>query len=79
MTDDITLTLEATNQDDGTADNLCVYQPVTDNWFGTEASVNENSIFQRDTPVVARVVRLRVRTSDTGGNDQSLKSMLNRK
>lgn len=71
-TDTLTLTVEATWQDDETAQGSCAYQDVTEEWFGVTSVVDEDCVFEKDTPTTAKYVRLKYVTSDTGGGDADL-------
>lgn len=78
-TDTITLTVEATYQDDGTADSSCDYDDVTNDWFGVASVVDTDVIFDKDTPTTAKYVRLKYVTSNTGGSDADVTVYLKRK
>lgn len=68
-TDTLTLTIEETNQDDGTADSSCDYDDTTLARFGVASWVDTDVIINFDTPVTSKYVRLKYVTSNTGGND----------
>lgn len=71
-TDTLTLTVEATLQDDGTAAASCAYVDVTNDWFGVASVVDADVNFAKDTPTAAKYVRLKYVTSNTGGSDADL-------
>jgi hypothetical protein len=77
-TDTLTLTVEATYQDDGTANSSCTYQDVTSAWFGVTSVVDTDTTFEKDTPCTAKHVRLKYVTSNTGGSDADLTVYLRR-
>ncbi len=71
-TDTLTLTVEASWQDDGTAQASAAYQDVTNEWFGVASVVDADTVFDKDTPTTAKFVRLKYVTSDTAGDDADL-------
>jgi hypothetical protein len=71
-TDTLTLTVEATWQDDGTAQASCLYQDVTNAWFGVASAVDSDTSFEKNDDTAARYVRLKYVTSNTGGSDADL-------
>lgn len=71
-TDTLTLTVEATWQDDGTAQASCSYIDVTNAWFGAASYVDTTVVLERTVPCTAKYVRLKYVTSAGGGNDADL-------
>jgi len=71
-TDVLTVTVEATVQDDGTAAASCVYQDVTNALFGVASWVDTDFMAIADTMVPFKYVRVKYNTSNTGGNDADL-------
>jgi len=71
-TDTITVTIEATIQDDGTAPASCEYEDVTNDWFGVASLVDDNALWI-STNIPVKYVRVKYVTSNDGGDDQSLK------
>jgi len=66
---DQTYTIEATNQDDGTAAASCSYDDVTNAWLGV-ASFATDFYATRDTPVACKYIRIKVvRANDGEGNE----------
>ena len=71
-TDTLTLTLEATCQDDGTAKESCTYQDITNLYFGVVSVVDQDVLWEADTPSLFKYVRVKYVTSGGGGNDADL-------
>ena len=71
-TDVLTVTLEATNQDDGTAAASCAYQDVTNALFGVASWVDTDFMAIADTPQPFKYVRVKYVTSNGGGGDADL-------
>lgn len=71
-TDTLTLTVEATWQDDGTAAASCTYQDVTNAWFGAASYVDTTCVLERNYPCTAKYVRVKYVTSNGGGGDADL-------
>lgn len=71
-TDVLTLTLEATAQNDGTAAASCTYQDVTTALTGAASYVDTDCMWIIDTPVKYKYLRVKYNTSDTGGDDADL-------
>lgn len=71
-TDTLTVTIEASSQDDGTAMASCDYQDIT-SIFGVASYVDTNFFAVADTPLAIKYVRVRYSTSDATGNDTDLK------
>lgn len=71
-TDVLTVTIEATTQDDGTPRAACDYVDVTNALFGVAAWVDTNFLAICDVPVGFKYVRVRYATSAGGGNDCAL-------
>jgi hypothetical protein len=71
-TDVLTVTVEATNQDDGTAQASCAYQDVTNALFGVASWVDTDFFAIADTPMTFKYVRVKYVTSTGGGNDCDL-------
>lgn len=71
-TDVLTVTIEATVQDDGTAQDLCDYQDVTASLFGVASWVDTDFIAICDLPTPFKYVRVKYTTSNTGGDDADL-------
>lgn len=68
---DQTYTVEASLQDDGTAEALCAYDDVTLGWYGV-ANLTTSGIFMPNQSVmnIAKYVRIKVvRANDAGNND----------
>ena len=68
----VTATVEATAQDDGTAQGSCVYTDVTNAWFGVaslvSAAVPASAIWQEEnTPGACKYVRVKI-VAATGAN-----------
>jgi len=68
-TSTLTVTVEATDQDDGTAQASCAYQDVTNALFGVASWVDTDFFGITDTPVAFKYVRVKTVTAG-GGNDQ---------
>lgn len=71
-TDTLTLTLEMTCQDDGTAAASCTYQDVTLDLTGSASYVDEDCMWIVDVPLPCKYLRIKYVTSDTGGSDADL-------
>jgi len=71
-TDVLTITLEATMQDDGTAAASCDYQDVTTALTGSASFVDTDFISLVDTPFAVKYLRVKYTTSTGGGNDCDL-------
>lgn len=77
-TDTLTITLEGSNQDDGTAQASCSYADVTLDLAGVASwvDVNEDSksnwIHFLDTNIALKYLRIKYVTSTGGGNDADL-------
>jgi hypothetical protein len=71
-TDVLTVTVEATNQDDGTAAASCTYQDVTTSLFGVASWVDTDFFGIVDTAGAFKYVRVKYNTSTGGGNDADL-------
>lgn len=71
-TDSITITCEASNQDDGTDASSCTYQDVTNDLFGVVSLVTANDFWVIDSPFAVKWLRIKYVTSNTGGNDTNL-------
>lgn len=63
-----TVTVEATNQDDGTAPSSCTYQDVTNGLFGV-ASYTASNFLIADTAQSFKYIRYKVVASTGGAND----------
>jgi len=70
--DVLTVTIEATLQDDGTAQALCTYQDVTNSLFGVASWVDTDFFAIIDTPVAFKYVRVKYVTSNNAGSDADL-------
>jgi len=70
--DVLTVTVEATCQDDGTAAASCAYQDVTNALFGVASWVDTDFMAIADTPTPFKYVRVKYVTSAGGGNDCDL-------
>jgi len=77
-TDTLTLTVEATCQDDGTVPASCTYQDVTNAWFGAASYVDTTVMLAKTTPTAVKYVRLKYVTSNGGGDDADLTAYLRR-
>lgn len=71
-TDVLTVTIEATTQDDGTAQASCVYQDVTNDMFGVASWVDTDFYAIADTVSPFKYVRVKYVTSNGGGSDADL-------
>ena len=67
--DTLTVTVEATNQDDGTAQANCTYQDVTNALFGVASWVDTDAYAIADTPTAFKYVR--IKTVTAGGNNDA--------
>lgn len=77
-TDVLTVTVEATAQDDGTAQALCDYQDVTDELWSVLGWIDTDFMAICNIPVAWKYVRVKYTTSNTGGNDCDLTVYLKR-
>jgi hypothetical protein len=66
-TDVLTVTLEATCQDDGTAPASCTYQDVTSALTGVASFVDTDFFVLVDTPLPVKYLRVKYVTSTGGG------------
>ena len=71
-TDVLTVTIEGTNQDDGTAPASCAYQDVTNALFGVASWVDTDFFAVADTLQSFKYIRVKYTTSTGGGNDCDL-------
>jgi len=71
-TDVLTITLEGTLQDDGTAPASCAYQDITTAYTGSASFVDTDFLAEFDTPSAFKYVRVKYVTSTGGGNDTDL-------
>lgn len=71
-TDTLTVTIEATIQDDGTAQASCTYQDVTSTLFGVANWVDTDFMAVCDVPVSFKYVRVKYVTSNDAGSDCDL-------
>ena len=71
-TDVLTVTLEASIQDDGTAQASCDYQDVTLALTGSASFVDTDFTALIDTPIPVKYLRVKYTTSTGGGNDADL-------
>jgi hypothetical protein len=71
-TDVLTVTVEASCQDDGTAAASCAYQDVTNALFGVASWVDTDFMAIGDTPMALKYVRVKYVTSNGAGNDADL-------
>lgn len=71
-TDVLTVTFEATNQDDGTAQESCTYQDVTNDLFGVASAVDTDDWWMADSSVDFKYGRVKYVTSNGGGGDADL-------
>ena len=71
-TDVLTVTIEGTNQDDGTAPASCAYQDVTNALFGVASWVDTDFFAVADTLQSFKYIRVKYVTSTGGGNDCDL-------
>lgn len=71
-TDVLTVTVEATNQDDGTAPASCTYQDVTSRLFTVASAVDTDFFWIADTQLSFKYVRIKYVTSNDAGNDADL-------
>jgi hypothetical protein len=67
----MTVTLEATNQDDGIAAASCTYQDVTSALFSV-ASATTDSFWVSDTPTAFKYLRYKTVSSTGGANDAGI-------
>ncbi len=61
-TDTVAYTVEATLQDDGTAQGSCTYEDVTNDWFGV-VSYTSDFVVNKNTPTAVKYVRVKVTTA----------------
>ena len=71
-TDVLTVTLEASVQDDGTAPGSCSYDDVTSDLAGVASWVDTDFFVVVDTSYPAKHLRVKYTTSTGGGNDADL-------
>jgi len=71
-TDTLTLTLEASCRDDGTAAADCPYQDVTTALTGAASYVDQDCTWRISTPLPVKWLRVKYVTSTGGGNDCDL-------
>jgi hypothetical protein len=71
-TDVLTVTVEATNQDDGTAVASCAWQDVTNALFGVASWIDTDFFAVCNQPVSFKYIRVKYVTSNGGGNDADL-------
>ena len=71
-TDVLTVTLEASLQDDGTVASSCTYQDVTAALAGVASWVDTDFSVFVDTPLPVKYLRVKYVTSNGGGNDCDL-------
>jgi hypothetical protein len=71
-TDVLTVTVEATAQDDGTAAASCDYQDVTNSQFGVASWVDTDFVGIGDEVQPFKYVRVKYVTSNGGGSDADL-------
>ena len=71
-TDTLTVTIEATDQDDGTAQADCTYQDVTSDLFGVASWVDTDFFAVCDIPVSYKYIRVKYVTSNDSGDDADL-------
>ena len=71
-TDTLTLTLEATAQNDGTAAASCTYQDVTTELTGSASFVDTDCMWIIDIPVKFKYLRIKYVTSNDAGDDADL-------
>ena len=71
-TDVLTITVEGSNQDDGTAPASCTYQDVTNGRFGVASWVDTDAFAICDTACPFKYVRVKYVTSNDAGNDCDL-------
>jgi len=71
-TDELTVTLEASIQDDSTAAASCAYQDVTDALTGVSSWVDTDFMALVNTPLPVKYLRVKYVTSNGSGNDCDL-------
>ena len=71
-TDVLTVTLEATCQDDGTAPASCAYQDITNAYTGSASFVDTDFFAEFDTVSAFKYVRVKYVTSNDAGGDADL-------
>ncbi len=71
-TDVLTVTLEASTQDDGTSPASCDYQDVTSALTGSASFVDTDFYALIDTVLPVKYLRVKYTTSTDGGNDCDL-------
>jgi len=64
----MTVTVEASVQDDGTAAASCTYIDVTSDWFGS-ASFTASALLERDVAAAVKYVKVKTVSSTGGSND----------
>jgi hypothetical protein len=75
--DTLTMTMECSIQDDGTAPASCTYQDVTNDLFGVASVVDADDMWIVDTPMSFKYCRLTYVTAG-GNNDADLTAYLKR-
>jgi len=76
--DTLTMTMECSIQDDGTAPASCTYQDLTLDLFGVASVVDADDFWVVDTPLSVKYCRLVYTTNAGGGNDADLTAYLKR-
>lgn len=71
-TDVLTVTIEASCQDDGTAAASCAYQDVTTSWYGVASWEDLDFFAEKDVATAVKYVRVKYVTSNGAGNDADL-------
>jgi len=71
-TDVLTVTVEATCQDDGTAAASCTYFDVTNSLFGVDEWIDTSFMEITPSPVGFKYVRVKYNTSNNSGADCAL-------
>ena len=64
----ITVTTEATWQDDGTNAENCEYEPTTNLWFKVASLVNDNGVFDADAVTTCRYAKVNYAVTGAGGD-----------
>lgn len=72
-TDVLTVTVEITNRDDGTAAASCTYVDVGAFYFGSASWVDTDFAVSNQIPICCKYLRIKYNTSNTGGNDADLR------
>lgn len=75
--DTLTITVEASLQDDGTAAASCSYDDVTLDWFGVASWVDQDVFLQLDEVIVAKYIR--IKTVTAGGNNDADYTIYNKR